>query len=117
MPDATADDVRIEIDTSLSTSDINDILERVSRDIARQDNTPASGTDDRRDLEAVLAALRIATGNAPSGGDRTASAVSSGRSRVDYDGSTVEELRRRARFIGAPEALVGGQPQADFEVF
>jgi hypothetical protein len=92
--------VRAEIDTELSDIDISDVLSRVERDITR---AYSSGTDDfdgtqhRIDFEAALAALRIAEGNAPDAQSRTAAEVSSGRTGVTYDASTVEALRQRVR--------------------
>lgn len=127
MPTATASDVFLEIDTDLADAEIegdeNDpsddgMLGPVSRDVDRMSSPPADGTDDRKDLEAVLCALRIATGNAPDGQDRTAQSVSSGRTQKQYDASTVEKLKQRARFLGAEEQLIDpGNQQADFEVF
>jgi hypothetical protein len=100
----TASDVRVEIDTHLADSDIegtegdsNDtgILGRVEREIDRE---YASGDvlfeDDqhRQDLEAVLAALRIAEGR-----DRRGESVASGRSRTKYETSEISNLRKRVR--------------------
>jgi hypothetical protein len=75
MSTADARDVQVEIDTGLAPGDINSILSQVERDVSRMDDPPAKGTDDRKDLEAVLAALRIATGVGPDSSDRTASEV------------------------------------------
>lgn len=108
MPTASPSDVQNELDTTLSDPDIAAVLGRVERDVDREDSPPADGTDDRQDLEAVLAALRIATGNAPDATDRTASEAQSGRTSRTYEASTVAALRQRARFLGASDNLVGG---------
>jgi len=93
-------DVHFEIDTSLSDPDISDVLSRVERDITRAYSSGTGdfdGTQHRVDLEAALTALRIAEGNAPDAESRTAAEVSSGRTSVTYDASTVDALRQRVR--------------------
>lgn len=103
MPTATASDVRVEIDTTLDDSDITTIIKRVNRDIKREmDSPPASSTDKRQDLESTLAALFIATSR-----DRTAEEVSTGRTSKTYEESTVDQLRNRAKRLGAPDSLLG----------
>lgn len=112
MVTATADDVRIEIDTYLDDTEIegdsndpNDdgIIGRVDRDIEREmDSPPGDGTADRRDLEAVLAALFIATSR-----DRAESKAQSGRTSATYEEGLVDQLRARAKRLGAPDSLVG----------
>lgn len=109
MPTASAADVRIEIETHLDDAAIEGaggnggILARVDRDIERElDSPPADGTDDRQDLEAVLAALFIATSR-----DRAEESVQSGRTSVSYEQSVIDELRARAKRLGANDALVG----------
>lgn len=114
MVTAAADDVRVEIDTYLDDPDIADILGRVDRDIERaMSDPPADNTDDRQDLEAVLAALFIATSR-----DRAASSSQSGRTSVTFEQSAIDELRSRARRLGAPESLLGttGRTRKNFEV-
>lgn len=95
-----AAEVRVEIDTTLSDSEIDDesgdengILQRVERDWKREYST--SDFDDSQhiqDFEAVLAALYIAEGR-----DRRGESVQSGRTRTTYETVTVENLRRRVR--------------------
>jgi hypothetical protein len=124
MPTAGASDVRIEIDTHLSDTEIEGdstddtstgILGRVERDIEREmDSPPAAGTDDRRDLEAVLAAIHIATTR-----DRADSQTKSGRTSVTYEESLIDQLRSRARRLDAPDSLLGldgGKPTASIHV-
>ncbi|WP_459191827.1 hypothetical protein [Halosimplex sp. J119] len=112
MPTASADDVRVEVDTYLDDTDIegadgdpddDGILGRIERDIDREmDAPPGDGTDERRDLEAVLAALFIATTR-----DRAESKASSGRTSATYEESVVDQLRSRAKHLGAPDSLAG----------
>lgn len=112
MPTASASDVRLEIDTYLDDADIegdpnntsdDGILGRVERDIGREmDNPPEPDTADRRDLEAVLAAIYIATTR-----DRASSRTQSGRTTVTYEESLIDQLRSRARRLGAPDSLLG----------
>lgn len=111
MPTATASDVRIEIDTYLDDAEIegaqddsddDGILGRVERDIEREEGMPEPGTPDRRDLEAVLAALHIATTH-----DRAESRSQSGRTSVTYEESMIDELKARAQRLGATDALIG----------
>jgi len=92
-------EVKDEIDTDLSDSDINDVLSLVERDIDREyGSSPGfSDTQHRTDFEAALAALRIAEGNAPDAQDRTARQVSSGSSSVTYEAAVVSTLRQRVR--------------------
>jgi len=97
---ATPSDVCAEIDTDLSDINISDVLSRVERDVDRAYSSGTSDFDSRRhraDLEAALAALRIAEGNAPNAQDRTAEKISSGRTSVTYEASTVATLRQRVR--------------------
>lgn len=96
----TPTDVHFEIDTNLSDTDISDVLTRVERDVDRAYSSGAGDFDGARhriDFEAVLAALRIAEGNAPNAESRTAAEASSGRTSVTYDASTVAALRQRVR--------------------
>jgi len=110
MVTASADDVRVEIpETYLDDADIEGqsgdggILARVDRDIEREmSQPPADNTDDRRDLEAVLAALFIATSR-----DRAESETQSGRTSATYEEDLVDQLRARAKRLGAPDSLVG----------
>lgn len=109
MVTASADDVRIEIETHLTDTQIEGsngnggILARVERDLKRElDSPPAADTDKRRDLEAVLAAHHIATTR-----DRAESSAQSGRTSVSYEESMIEELKARAKRLGATDALLG----------
>lgn len=95
-------DVRVEIDTDLTDSEIYDtsgdddgVLNRVEREIDRAYNNTSvtfQSTQHRQDFEAALAALRIAEGR-----DRRAENVSSGSSSVTYETREVENLRKRVR--------------------
>jgi hypothetical protein len=108
MVTATPTDVRVELDTTLDDPAISDIIGRVARDIDREPDPPADDTDDRQDLEAVLAALHIATQR-----DRTASEAQTGRTAQTYEASTVQTLRERARRLGASESLIPGAIRRD----
>jgi len=100
---ATADDVYLEIDTYLGKQKVSKIIDRVSRDLERElEEPPAADTDKRQDLEAVLAALFIATTH-----DRAEESVQSGRTSVSYEQSLINELRSRAKRLGATDELVG----------
>jgi len=91
-------EVTTEIDTTLSDSDISDVLNRVERDIDREYSTPGFDDDQHRiDFEAALAALRIAQGNAADAQDRTASELGTGRTSVTYEASTVRRLQQAVR--------------------
>lgn len=101
MPEASAADVRAEIDTYLDDSDIEGpdgnggLLARVAREIDRAyDGTDITfeDTQHRQDFEAVLTALRIAEGR-----DRRGESVSSGRSSTDYETDEIDNLRKRVR--------------------
>lgn len=113
-PVATADDVRREIDTVLDDEaiegdaddpDDNGILGRVAREIGREyDDEDFEDEDHRRDMEATLAAFRIASGR-----DRRAESVQSGRSRVDYEVSEVQSLQASVRRLDPGDAFsIGG---------
>ena len=110
MPEATADDVRLEIDTRLSDEDIegdpadaddDGLLGRVARDWQRE--YASSDFEDSQhiaDFEATLTALRIATGRDP-----TASSESLGNWSKEYDADRVQELRVRVRRLDPGEAF------------
>lgn len=118
MPTAEPDDVRVEIDTELTDTDINSVLDRVYRDVDRMSGSPSEGTDKRKDIEATLAAYRIVTGNAPDAQDRTATSVSVGSTSVDYDSSVAERLKNQLRFLGVDESLIDAERSlGKFEVF
>jgi len=102
MPEATASDVKIEIETDLGDSKIQKIIDRVARDIDRDDGVPELDSGTRQDLEAVLAALFIATSH-----DRAESDVQSGRTSISYEESLIDELKARARRLGATDELLG----------
>lgn len=92
-----ASDVRVEIETELTDSEIDDILGRVERDIDREYST---GTDDfdstqhRVDFEAAVAAYRIGTGRDP-----RMQRESVGNVTLDTDGSPVAALKRRVTLL------------------
>lgn len=89
----SATDVRVEIDTKLTDSDISDILSRIEREINRQYPDPDFvDNQHRKDFEAVLTALRIASGR-----DRRGESVSSGRTETTYETSEIANLRGRVR--------------------
>jgi len=121
MVDATAPDVRLEIETYLDDEEIegdpNDpdddgIIGRVSREIDRaMSDPPSAGTAERQDLEATLAALWIATRL-----DRAESKASSGRTSATYEESVVETLRASARRLDAPEDLITSKQSFDLAV-
>jgi hypothetical protein len=115
VPTADPADVRVEIDTYLEDSEIMSIIERIGRDIRREmDNPPAGGSDARQDIEAVLAAIHIATTR-----DRAESKASSGRTSATYEESMVDQLRSRAQRLGAPDSLIGidaGKPAFSLDV-
>lgn len=100
-----ASNVKNEIDTGLSDSDIEGtasdegVLDLVERDIDREYGSNPGFDDDqhRQDFEAALAALRIATGNAPDAQDRTAEKITTGRTSRTYEESFVDTLRQRVR--------------------
>ncbi|AXR78990.1 hypothetical protein [Natrarchaeobaculum sulfurireducens] len=99
---AEPDDVRLEIDTNLEDDRITKVIERKARDIDRDDGVPVLDEPDRRDLEAVLAALHIATKL-----DRATSSQQLGNAQKSYEESMVEELRADARRLGATDELIG----------
>lgn len=102
MPEASASDVRVEIDTHLDDSDIEGadgdggLLARIAREIDRayDDDLEVVFADvqHRQDFEAVLTALRIAEGK-----DRRGESVQSGRTSTTYEASEIENLRKRVR--------------------
>ncbi|WP_435552757.1 hypothetical protein [Natrinema sp. CGMCC1.2065] len=102
MATATPTDVRLEIDTKLGDEKIQKVIERKARDIDRDDNVGGLDEPDRRDLEAVLAALHIATKL-----DRAASSQQVGNAQKSYEESSVDELRADARRLGATDELLG----------
>lgn len=114
MSTATPSDVRVELNTSLDDSKITEIIERVSREIERElAEPPDQGTDDRQDLEATLAALFIATSH-----DRAEESTQSGRSSVSYEQSMIDELKARAKRLGATDALLSiGVVEQDASVY
>lgn len=88
-------EVRVEIDTGLSNSEVSDILDRVEREVNR---AYSSGTSDfvdsqhRIDFEAALAALRIAEGR-----DRRAEEESRESASIAYETQEIDNLRQRVR--------------------
>lgn len=101
MPEASASDVRVEIDTMLDDADITAILAVVDRDIAREYPSSAfESTQHEQDFEAVLTALRIAAGR-----DRRAESASSGRSSTEYETAEIDSLRQRVRRLDPGDAF------------
>ena len=104
MPEATADDVRVEIDTRLSDSDIDGILARVERDWQREYESSAfEDTQHIADFEATLTAHRIATSR-----DRTTSDESLGNRSKTYDTSFVSQIEERIRALDPGDAFARG---------
>jgi hypothetical protein len=102
MPEASPEDVRLEIDTHLDDPKIEKLIGRKARDIERDPNVGGLDDPDRRDLEAVLTAIHIATRL-----DRAEESVGAGPASVDYEESMIEELRADARRLGATDELLG----------
>lgn len=94
MPAASPADVRTELDTELSDTEIADILQTVRREIDRAYNGDPDyvDADHERDFEAALAALRIAQAR-----DRRADTDELGPASVTYDASATAELTKRVR--------------------
>lgn len=100
----TPDDVRRELETELSDADIDEILDRVEREIDRAYDKPGfQSTQHRVDFEAVLAALRIAENR-----DRRVESSTVGDSEVVYEADVLPQLRRRVRRDDPGEAF--GRP-------
>lgn len=105
-----ADDVRVEITTNLTDTDIQGasgnggLLARVEREIDRQYDASSgvtfADTQHRVDFEATLTALRIAEGR-----DRRAEEAQSGRSSTAYETSEIQNLRKRVRRLDPGEAF------------
>lgn len=102
MSEATPEDVRLEIDTYLDDTKIQRLVDRVARDIDRDDDVGGLDPLDRQDLEAVLTAHHIATSH-----DRAESSSQSGRTSATYEQSMIDELKARARRLGATDELLG----------
>ncbi|WP_226040848.1 hypothetical protein [Natrinema sp. DC36] len=102
MSTATPTDVRLEIDTKLADEKIQKVIDRKARDINRDDGVAGLGDQVRTDLEAVLAALHIATKL-----DRATTNEEVGSARKSYEESMVDELRADARRLGATDELLG----------
>ncbi|MDL0133517.1 hypothetical protein [Halobacterium salinarum] len=102
MPEASPTDVRLEIDTHLDKETIKKVIARKARDIDRATGVPSLDAEDRSDLEALLAAIHIATRL-----DRAESSSGAGPASVDYEESMIEELRSDARRLGATDELLG----------
>lgn len=93
MPEASATDVRVELDTTLDNSEITNIIAVVEREWQRvYDASDFDDTQHIQDFEAVLTALRIAEGR-----DRRAESEQTGRTRTDYEVVEVESLEKRVR--------------------
>lgn len=102
MPEASPEDVRLEIDTHLDDDKILKLIERKARDISRDSEINGLSAEDRRDLEAIVTAIHIATRL-----DRAESSSKAGPVSVDYEESMIEELRSDARRLGATDELLG----------
>lgn len=93
MPEATASDVRVEIDTILEDADITTLTARIEREWQRvYDSSDFEDAQHIQDFEATLTALRIAEGR-----DRRAESVSSGRTSTDYETAEVDSLEKRVQ--------------------
>jgi hypothetical protein len=93
MAEATASDVRVEIDTALDDPAIAELVQRIEREWQRH-YTPDAFADRAHiaDFEAALTALRIAEGR-----DRRAESASTGRTKTDYETQEIEHLQQRVR--------------------
>lgn len=114
MAEASSSDVRVEIETYLEGDAIESVIDRISRDIDRDSSVDVTDPQDRQDLEAVLAAHHIATTR-----DRAESSAQSGRTSATYEESLVDELKARARRLGATDELLGigaTKPTASIDV-
>lgn len=113
MPEATASDVRLEIDTVLEDAEIqgasddpddDGLLGRIEREIDREyaddPDVTFEDTQHRADFEAVLTALRIAEGL-----DRRAEEAQTGRSSRSYETSEIANLRKRVRRLDPGDAF------------
>lgn len=91
---ADPSDVRVEIKTSLTNDEIEAVLDRVGRDVDRAYTTDDFEDDQHRiDLEAVIAAIRIAKGR-----DRRKSSESIGSRNVEWVGTGIgAAIARRDR--------------------
>ena len=102
MPEAEPSDVRLELDTQLDDPEITSLIGRVARGIDREygDDPDVTFEDaqHRSDFEAVLTALRIASGR-----DRRSESVATGRSQVTYEASEIDNLRQRVRRVDPGE--------------
>lgn len=113
-PVAEPSDVKTEYATTLDDSTIQGYLGRAARENGRYNDPDAMDEDDRRDLEAALAAYWIATRSA----DRAEESFQSGRSSVSYEGSVVESIEATiADLDPSGELPADGKPDASFEVF
>lgn len=101
MAEASASDVRVEIDTGLADSDITDILARVERDWKREyDSSDFQDTNHIQDFEATLTAYRIASGR-----DRRTSEESRESASLKWDASETEKLRQRVMQLDPGDAF------------
>jgi len=104
MPEASVSDVRLELKTQLDDPEVTSLIGRVAREIDREYNDDPSVTFEdvqhRSDFEAVLTALRIASGR-----DRRSEKVRTGRSQVTYETSEIDNLRQRVRRIDPGETF------------
>jgi len=97
-------DVRVDFATHLSDDDVLAILDRIEREIDREYDAASDvtfeDTQHRKDFEAALTQLRIATGR-----DRRADSVQSGRSSTEYETSEVAAIRQRVRRLDPGEVF------------
>lgn len=103
-PVATAGDVRVELDTSLGREDIHDVLDRSARMIYRHYAADDFVDDDhRRDFEAAVTALRIASGR-----DRKLERTSLGSATKEYETAVIDGLRARVRRLDPGQLFSAG---------
>lgn len=106
-----ADDVRLEIDTGLDDPEIESLVDREERRINRTYDADDFQDDQHRaDLEALLAAIRIATSH-----DRAEDSITTGRTSIEYGNDLLADLRRRARRLEPGDELVGGGVRRDMD--
>jgi hypothetical protein len=93
MPEATPNDIRVEIDTNLDAPQIAALLQRIEREWQREYQATVFNDDQHvADFEAALTSLRIAEGR-----DRRAETVQSGRTSTTYEASEIKAIQKRVR--------------------
>lgn len=111
---ATPSDVRREINTDLSDSEIQTILDRAGRDIDRRyASSDFADTAHRDDFEAVLAAARIAGGRDRRASRKSLDGPDETSASKTYENSEVDHLRGQVRLLDPGEAFSSGGVTAD----